>query len=294
MNQVSLAFFPQVLRVPLTNILPSRMLPASVLGSVKYQQIRCSIQDVGVIEPLAVTLSDTEAGQYLVLDGHVRLMAMRELGFEEAPCLLANDDEAYTYNSKINRLSTLQETRMLQEAVNKGVSAEHLARALNVDVSHVLKKLTLLEGICPEAVALLKDRQFSVEIARVLRKLKPTRQVECIELMLSANSLTMNYAEALLAATPAEMLVDGTKPASMKGVTPEQMARMEREMANLQSQYKVIEESYAEDVLNLVLAQGYLAKLLANDAVKRYISQQSPEIYEQLKMLVELNSLDQT
>lgn len=294
MNQVSLAFSPQVLRVPLTNILPSRMLPASVLGSVKYQQIRCSIQDVGVIEPLAVTLSDTEAGQYLVLDGHVRLMAMRELGFEEAPCLLANDDEAYTYNSKINRLSTLQETRMLQEAVNKGVSAEHLARALNVDVSHVLKKLTLLEGICPEAVALLKDRQFSVEIARVLRKLKPTRQVECIELMLSANSLTMNYAEALLAATPAEMLVDGTKPASMKGVTPEQMARMEREMANLQSQYKVIEESYAEDVLNLVLAQGYLAKLLANDAVKRYISQQSPEIYEQLKMLVELNSLDQT
>jgi len=43
---------------------------------------------------------------------------MRELGYEQAPCLLANDDEAYSYNSKINRLSTLQETRMLQEAVN--------------------------------------------------------------------------------------------------------------------------------------------------------------------------------
>lgn len=293
MNRVSLAFSPQVLRVPLTNILPSRMLPASVPGSVKYQQIRCSIQDVGVIEPLAVTLSDTEAGQYLVLDGHVRLMAMRELGFEEAPCLVANDDEAYTYNSKINRLSTLQETRMLQEAVHKGVSTEHLARALNVDVTHVLKKLNLLDGICPEAVKLLSDRQFSVELARVLRKMKPTRQVECIELMLSANSLTTSYAEALLAATPVEMLVEGAKPASMKGVTPEQMARMEREMANLQGQYKLIEESYAEDVLHLVLAQGYLAKLLENDAVTRYISKQSPEIYEQLKMLVELNSLDQ-
>lgn len=293
MTQVALAFTPQVLQVPLANILPSRMLPASVPGSVKYVQIRCSIQDVGVIEPLSVSISDNEAGQYLLLDGHVRLMAMRELGFEEAPCLLANDDEAYTYNSKINRLSTLQETRMLQEAVNKGVSMEHLARALNVDVSHVLKKLSLLEGICPEAVALLRDRQFSVEIARVLRKMKPTRQVECIELMLSANSLTMNYAEALLAATPVEMLVDGTKPATMKGVTPEQMARMEREMANLQSQYKLIEENYAEDVLNLVLAQGYLAKLLENVAVRRYVAQQSPEIYEQLKLIVELNSLDQ-
>lgn len=129
MTQVTLAFTPQVLQVPLANILPSRMLPASVPGSVKYVQIRCSIQDVGVIEPLSVTVSDSAAGQYLLLDGHVRLMAMRELGYEAAPCLLANDDEAYTYNSKINRLSTLQETRMLQEAVNKGVSMEHLARA---------------------------------------------------------------------------------------------------------------------------------------------------------------------
>lgn len=293
MTQVFLAFSPTVKMIPMANILPSRMLPASVPGSVKYKQIRCSIEDVGVIEPLSVTVSDTDTGQYLLLDGHVRLMAMRELGFEQAPCLLAKDDEAYTYNSKINRLSTLQETRMLQEAVAKGVSMAHLARALNVDISHVLKKLTLLDGICPEAIKLLKDRQFTVEIARVLRKMKPTRQVECIELMLSANSLTMNYAEALLAATPVEMLVDGARPATMKGVTSEQMARMEREMANLQGHYKLIEESYAEDVLNLVLAQGYLAKLLENEAVKRYITQKSPEICEQLGLIVELNSLDQ-
>ncbi|WP_324779775.1 plasmid partitioning protein RepB C-terminal domain-containing protein [Thiobacillus sedimenti] len=81
----------------------------------------------------------------------------------------------------------------------------------------------------PSWLSLLKDRQFSVEVARVLRKMKPTRQVKRIELMFSANSLPMNYAEALLPATPVEMLVDGTKPATMKGVTPERMARMERE-----------------------------------------------------------------
>jgi hypothetical protein len=221
-------------------------------------------------------------------------MAMQELGFEDVPCLLAKDDEAYTYNSRINRLSTIQETRMLQEAVTKGVSKEHLARALNIDSSHLQKKLTLLDGVCPEAVQFLHDRQFSSEISRVLRKMKPTRQVECIELMLTADSLTVNYAEALLAATPAEMLIDGAKSATLKGVTAEQMARMEREMANLQGQFKLIEESYAEDVLNLVLAQGYLAKLLANDAVKRFLNQQSPEICEQLEMIVEMNSLDQT
>lgn len=182
---------------------------------------------------------------------------------------------------------------MLTEAVNKGVSRERLAQALNIDPSQLSKRLRLLDGICPEAAELLKDREFSSELSRHLRKMKATRQVECIELMLAANSLTVNYCEALLVATPVEMLVGETKPAEIKGVTPEQMARMEREMANLQSQQKLIEDSYAEDVLNLMLAQTYLAKLLANEAVVRFVRQESPEICEQLELIVAMTSLDQ-
>ena len=149
---------------------------------------------------------------------------------------------------------------MIRRAIERGVSMESLAKALSVDVSHIIKKATLLDGICPEAADLLKDRQFSAEISRVIRKMKPTRQVECIELMVSANNITVSYAEALLVATPAEMLVEGKKPPKLNGVTQEQMSRMEREMANLQGQYKLVEQTYAEDVLNLVLARGYLAK----------------------------------
>ena len=286
------AFCPELISVPLEELLPSRRLPASVPGSTKFRQILSSIRDVGMVEPLSVVKGEASSGQYIVLDGHVRLMALRELGHDAAPCLVAADDETYTYNSRINRLSTIQESRMLLEAVNKGVPREQLARALNIDPSHLSKKLRLLEGICPEAAELLKDREFSSELSRLLRKMKATRQVECVELMLAANSLTVNYCEALLVATPAEMLVGEVKPAEIKGVTPEQMARMEREMTNLQSQQKLIEDSYAEDVLNLVLAQGYLAKLLANNAVKRFIKQESPEICEQLELIVAMNSLE--
>jgi ParB-like chromosome segregation protein Spo0J len=56
----------------MVKILQSRVLPASVSGSVKYKQILCSIEDVGLIEPLSVAISDPHAGQYLLLDGHVR------------------------------------------------------------------------------------------------------------------------------------------------------------------------------------------------------------------------------
>ena len=293
MRALPVAFAPELVRVAIDKLLPSRRLPASVPGSTKYRQIVSSIRDVGLVEPLSVTKGDALSDEFIVLDGHVRLMALLELGYEEAPCLVATDDETYTYNSRINRLSTIQESRMLREAVSKGVPKEKLARTLNIDPSLLVKKLSLLEGICPEAAELLKDREFSSELSRPLRKMKATRQVECIELMLAANSLTVNYCEALLVATPAEMLVGEVKPAEIRGVTPEQMARMEREMANLQSQQKLIEDSYAEDVLNLVLAQAYLAKLLANASVKRFIRQESPEICDQLELIVAMTSLDQ-
>ena len=74
-------------------------------------------------------------GQHILLEGHARLAALKALGHTEAPCLLAKDDESYTYNNRINRLSTVQEHFMVRRALERGVSAERLAQALNIDVT---------------------------------------------------------------------------------------------------------------------------------------------------------------
>lgn len=181
---------------------------------------------------------------------------------------------------------------MIRRAIERGVSQERLAKALGVDVSQIAKKVNLLEGICPEAVELFKDRQFSVELGRVLRKMKPTRQVECAELMLSANNLTVAYAEALLVATPALALVSDKRARKISGVTPDQMARMEREMANLQGQYRLVEQSYGQDVLNLVLAKGYLIKLMENALVAKFLKAKHPDMHEQFVLIAAAVSLD--
>lgn len=292
MTGVALGFVPEPISVPMDRILPSRKVPVGLATSRKFRQIRSSIEEVGLIEPLSIAAKDVGTGQHLLLDGHVRLVVLRDLGHDVAPCLVATDDEAYTYNNRINRLSTIQEHFMIRRAIERGVSPERLAKVLSVDVSHITKKINLLDGLCPEAIELLKDRQFSVELGRVLRKMKPTRQVECAELMVSANNLTVPYVEALLVATPATALVDGAGARKMMGVTLEQMSRMEREMANLQGQYRVVEQSYGEDVLNLVLARGYLAKLLENPKVTKYLKQEQPEVLEQFAAIVEATALE--
>jgi hypothetical protein len=288
-----LGFIPEPLTIPLDRILPSRKIPEGLVGSRKFKQIKSSIDAVGLIEPLIIGQADKTSGLHVLLDGHIRLLLLREMEFTDAPCLVATDDESYTYNNRINRLSTIQEHFMIRRAVERGVTPDRLAKALNVDISNIHKKMNLLDGICAEAAELLKDQHFSANIGSVLRKMKPTRQVECIELMVAANNITVAYAQALQAATPSELLVGEVKSRKLRGVTSEQMAKMEREMGNIQGQYKLIEQTYGQDVLNLVLAKGYLVKLLDNAAVTRYLRQNQADVLAEFENVVQTVSLDQ-
>ncbi|MGE4438879.1 plasmid partitioning protein RepB C-terminal domain-containing protein [Achromobacter sp.] len=286
-----LGFIPEPLLLSLSVILPLRKSPIGLQTSRKFRQIIASIEAVGLIEPLSVGKPNS-AGQYILLDGHTRLVALMQLGFDTAPCLVATDDESYTYNNRINRLSSIQEHVMIRRAVERGVSPEKLAKALDVDISHINKKLNLLDGICPEAVELLRDHQFSPNLVAVLRKLKTTRQIECVELMISANNVTVSYAQALLAATPSNMLVGEIKTRKVTGVSSDQMAKMEWEMGNLQEQFKLAEQSYSQDVLNLVLSKGYLAKIMANEAVLRYLTKHHRDMLGEFERIVRMTNLD--
>lgn len=293
-SKIALGFDPNTIQVPLDNLLPSRKIAIGLLHSRKYQQILASIREVGVIEPISVIAADAVAETYLLLDGHVRVVAMRELGYTEANCLIAKDDEGYTYNTRINRVSTIQEHRMIRLAIDRGVSREKLANTLGVDISLINKKASMLVGICDEAIEMLKDRQFSTNVTAVLKRMKPIRQVQCVELMNDSNKFTADYANALLALTPPDMLVDSTNPRKQTGVTPEQLARMEREMTNVQGQYKLVEQNYGQDVLNYVLAQRYLEKLLANKMVSKFLRQYQPDVLEQFEIIIATKSLDQS
>jgi ParB-like chromosome segregation protein Spo0J len=279
--------------IALDALLPSKKVPDGAMGSRKFQQIKASIVEVGVIEPLSVSRPDVFKDEYLLLDGHMRVLALRELGETEAPCLIASDDETYTYNNRINRLSTIQEHYMLRRAIDRGVSKERLARAFNLDVSSIDKRVNLLEGVTAGAVMLLRDQQFNTGVARVLRKMRAERQVEVVELMIAANAINVTYAEALLNATPPEQLADHHRPPRIKPkATPEQMAKLEREMGKVQGQYQQAEQTYGADLLHLVVAKGYLTKLLANEAVRRYLNHHQTEILNEFQALVDTVALD--
>ncbi len=64
-------------------------------------------------------------------------------------------------------------------------------------------------------------------------------------------------------------------------------------MVRTLTQYKDAEENYGSELLNLVIAKGYLTKLLGNDAVKRYIIRHEPEILEHFELVVNAVSMEE-
>lgn len=288
---VKLAFERELIVARLDQILPLRQVTDQVKATVKYRRIAQSIAEIGVIEPLAVTRS----GQGLMLlDGHIRYAVLMDMGETEARCLLARDDEAFTYNKRVNRLATIQEHYMIVRALERGVSEEKIARALNVDARSIRRRRSLLDGVCPEVVELLKDRSVNPVTFDVLRKMKPVRQIEVAELLLAANNFTSSYAKALLAATRQADLARPDKPKKVGGMTPEQMARMEREMESLNQDFKALEASYGDDVLHLVIASGYLARLVGNPEIERFLQSRHPEILDEFRSIITAASLDQS
>lgn len=278
-------------RVQIADIQPLKIVTVTMKKSPKYAQIVASIGEVGIVEPPIVARDRKDPGRYILLDGHLRMEALKDRGETDVVCLISIEDEAFTYNKRVNRIAIIQEHRMIIKAIERGVSEERIAKALNVDVGSIKRKKRLLDGICSEAAEILKDKHIAIQALSEFKKLAPLRQIEAAELMVAMNKYTISYARSLVAATSQDHLAEGFKPKSFKGLSGEQIALMEREQANVEREFRIAEQSYGEDHLDLVLANGYVGKLLGNARVVRYLAQHHQEILLEFQKLVEVEAI---
>lgn len=289
-NTVHAAFASEGIVLPLASLDPIRQVKPTDHAFGKYRSIIASVREVGIIEPLIVHPQRGTKDRYCVLDGHLRLKALQELGHTEVFCLIATEDDAFTYNHRVNRLTLIQEHSMIMRAVNNGVTAEQIAKALDMEVSKIRSNFTLLDGIHPDAIDAMKTKPVTAAALRLFRKVKAVRQIDMAQLMVSANNFTGAYAEALVIGTPADQLAQ-RREKSVRGITPEEIARMEKEMEVVERDYRYHQEQFGENSLHLNASQRYVKRLLENTRVKRFLGNRYPEILDEFQDLVALESL---
>jgi hypothetical protein len=281
---VHIAFENAECILPIASIRPQRVITVDYRRSPKYRQIAGSIACVGLIEALVVY--PRKVSDYLLLDGHTRLDILKETGVQEVRCVFSTDDEAYTYNKRVSHVQAVNQHFMILKALENGVNEKRLAESLGVNVENIRKKRDMLNGICPEAIELLRHKKVTLEVFSVLRKMKPVRQVEAAEHMIAGQTFSTLFAKALLAVTKADLLVQPMRRPKVAANSTAAQEMLGRETEQLIRDLKAIEDSYGTDVLTLTVCSGYLRRMLANVRIERHLSRNHADLLDALKAAV--------
>ena len=286
-GKVTVGFEPESVTIPIADILPLRLVEDSARKRRKFRQIAALIREIGIVQPPIVVRRSDGKHKYLLLDGHLRIEILKDLGIDSFACLVSLDDEAVTYNRQVNRLSPLQEHKMILKVIERGVPEERIAQALNVNVATIRAKRDLLNCICPEVASLLKDKHCPINSFQALKKAKPLRQYEIAKTMVVVGDYSVAYARALVSASSPDQLVNPGKARAHRKVSPEEIEQIERELANLQGDVDRIEETFAADHLYLVLATSYVRSLLRNAQITRYMETYHRNLREEFQKICE-------
>ncbi|URX62044.1 ParB N-terminal domain-containing protein [Luteibacter anthropi] len=284
-------FSSVAVEVPLERIQALKLLPKTLKNTSKWKEILTSIREEGLVELPVVEAVPGQSGFYYLVDGHVRVEALRELGELTVKCLLTARDDTYTYNTMVNRISAVQDHKMLLLALDAGVPIERLAKALGRVPGTIRRKARLMEGICDEAAAILADTHCSAATIAVLKQLKPVRQMEAVELMMASQNFSVPFAKALLASTSEEMLSTRAEKGRRKTETAAAMARVERELSTLQMKTSTVSEAYGRDVVDLTLLRGHLSQLLGSNSVVKWLVKHRPEYLREFQRVVEVEDV---
>lgn len=273
-------------------LLHTKTLPVNFKLSTKYLQIKSSLAEVGLVEPVIVFI-DSVKNHVKIIDGHLRVEALKDLGENKVKCLISSVYDTFTPNSRVNRITIIQEQRMIKEALDSGISIEKLSLALNISVDAIKGKIRVLNGISPEVIHIFSNHHVPKATFHVLKQMKPMRQIECSKLMINVENFSRNFALSLLHNTPPNLLAG--KSTNLETDTAgrrKMLDRLEREMAQVHVDTQKLKETYGVNTLKLVIIKSHITSLLDNPKILQWLLKNKPELLTELNKISSINSLD--
>jgi hypothetical protein len=259
--------------VSIEKLVPLNERGISLDSNTGFRKIRASIGAIGLIEPLCVY---PENGHYIILDGYLRFRACEQLGIKRLPCLLFETKEAYTYNRMVNRLSAVQETRMLRKALQT-VDQATIAHVFGMkSIQHRLGT-QLLKQLDPRVVEALDQNLVGRTCAQEMTLVKPERQREILAEMERTGDYGATFARALVVKTPKDLRASSrrrTDPWHRNAAQRGLVAKLE-EVEKRHDFYSGLYSQYSTDLLKLV---AFARKLITNDTTKVYMEEHFAEV----------------
>ncbi len=169
----------QVSYVPVEDIVPGPMQPRKHFSQEGLEELRCSIAEHGVIQPLTVR---AKGERFELIAGERRLRAAKMAGLSEVPCIVMDVDMersgviALIENIQRRDLDFVEEAEGISQLIRLfGMSQEEAARRLGKSQSAIANKLRVLR-LPSDVLERLRDEGMSERHARALLRLETAEQ----------------------------------------------------------------------------------------------------------------------
>jgi ParB-like chromosome segregation protein Spo0J len=265
--------------IPITRLRPLRERKVT---KREYDRIHASIKAVGLIEPLVVY---PEGDDYVILDGAQCYRALLELGVEVVPCILGRQREAFTGNRLVNRLSPVQEHRMIEKSLLE-VDEASIAAALGItNLSHRLKK-TLLKQLHADVAAAFDAGKISRSCAREFTHVKPQRQKEILQAMESYKDYSASFTRTLVVKTPPHQRESRGRKHNPWDKTAQRKNDLLKKLEESEQKHDFYSQLYKQYTVDLLRLAIYARSMLTNQRLREYLNRNHPDIVERLEAII--------
>lgn len=141
--------YRQARLIPIARLRPSPANVRQTIDPAGIAELAGSIRDQGLLQPLVVR---REGEHYVIIAGHRRWEAIRQLGWEEVPCIIreatAEESREQQLIENIQRedIPPLEEAYCLRELMQRhGLSLRELAARLHKSLGYLDSRLKLLK-----------------------------------------------------------------------------------------------------------------------------------------------------
>ena len=160
--------------VPIADLSRNKYQPRTIFDEEKLNELSKSINENGIIQPIAVRPKKYEKGKYEIVAGERRWLAAQRAGLNKVPVIVleVNDQKsleiAIVENVQRQDLNIIEEAKGYQRLVKEfGYDHEKISKFMSKSRSHVSNTLRLL-SLPNDIIGLLEEEKLTAGQARPL------------------------------------------------------------------------------------------------------------------------------
>ena len=258
--------------IPIVKLKP---LHERAIAKREYDRIAASISVAGLLEPLIVY---PESDHFLILNGYQRYRILLDMGVETVPCIIWQHREAFTGNRMVNRLTPIQESRMIEKSLEE-LDEKTIASAFGLSyISHRLKK-SLLKQLHPSVAKAYDAGKLTKACVQELTFVTPNRQKAILSTMEGCNDFSTAFARIMILKTPVSQRSQKRNakrnPWNQKEEKKKDLLKQLKEAEEKHDFYSGLYRQYSINFLKLVV---FMRTLVTNDRIEGYLQRCHPDM----------------